>query len=97
MDDASRVDVLEGREDLGAVEAGALVVERAVLLDELEDLAVLGQLEHEIQAALIVERPVESDHAWMPIEPIEGVFLDVDVLLLALLWASEPRADDCAP
>lgn len=94
MDDAARVDVLERGKDLSAVELSALDVERAVLLDVLENLAILGQLEHKVEAAFIVEGPVQPDDARMSIQSVEGVLLDGDVLLLALLGTSDRISAD---
>lgn len=67
MDHTLLVHVLQGTDDLGSIKPRARLVERAVLFDVLEDLAIACELEHKVQAPFVVEGPVESDDTWMPV------------------------------
>lgn len=48
VDDFQRVQVFENSEDFGRVKLRALLIKRADALDPVEQLAVRGQVEHEI-------------------------------------------------
>jgi len=51
VDNVDRVDVLDGREDLGSVKDSALFVERSELFNPVQELAIGGQVEHKIWSA----------------------------------------------
>lgn len=86
MNDAAGMHVLDRAENLSRVVRGYWAGEAAVALDAFEQFAVVGEFEHKVERAFVVERPEESDDAGMSLESVEGVFLDGHVLLLLFLW-----------
>ena len=59
MEDAKRVEVLEGGEDLGDLAGGELLAEELHRHDPLEELAALGQLEQQHMLLRVAQVPVQ--------------------------------------
>lgn len=83
VDDASVVQVLQRQQDLGGVEADALLGEAAVVLEVEEELATVHKVQHKVQLLVGLERVVQVDQEGM-LQLGQDVPLRHRVLLLAL-------------
>lgn len=84
MDDAPFVHVIDCVQNLSAVEPCAFLVKCSHAFQYPQQLPSFAEIEYEIERSFVLKGVIKSDDPGVFGEPIQGIFLDVDIFDLFL-------------